>query len=47
MINYLLQAIDKTNSFSDKLRELLDRFPNVDTKAMGFPMDWESEPLWK
>lgn len=29
------------------LIQLLDQYPMVDVKAMGFPDDWENEPLWK
>ena len=23
------------------------KYPNIDVTAMGFPKDWEMEPLWK
>jgi abortive infection bacteriophage resistance protein len=29
-----------------KLKALLAKYPNVDTRAMGFPVDWQDEPLW-
>ena len=35
------------NNFKDKLKTLLAAYPNIDTAAMGFPSDWESEDIWK
>lgn len=35
------------NTFKQELFGLLKAHPNVDTKAMGFPENWQSEPLWK
>lgn len=28
------------------MQELFKAHPNVDTKAMGFPENWQSESLW-
>ena len=28
-------------------KDLLTRYPEVDTNAMGFPQGWEKEPLWR
>ncbi len=30
-----------------KLQSLLDLFPEIDLRAMGFPEDWQNEPLWR
>jgi hypothetical protein len=30
-----------------KLDTLLVSYPDIDTAAMGFPRDWEREPLWQ
>ena len=46
MIKYLLQTVNPNNSFRSKLKSLLNKYPNVDIAAMGFPPGWESEPLW-
>ena len=35
------------NDASEQLKSLLQTHPNVDVAAMGFPSDWENEPLWK
>ena len=46
MIRYLLFTISPNNKFKDKLKNLIDKYPTIDTNAIGFPIDWESEPLW-
>ena len=28
-------------------KDLLTRYPEVDTNAMGFPKHWQDEPLWR
>jgi hypothetical protein len=25
---------------------LLEKYPNVDTRAMGFPINWKDEAIW-
>jgi abortive infection bacteriophage resistance protein len=43
-----MQKYVKTNwDFKLRLKSLLQQYPNVDIVAMGFPMDWENEPLWR
>lgn len=32
--------------FLNHVSYLLRAYTNVDTKAMGFPENWETEPLW-
>jgi len=46
-IAYLLDSINRGRSFKQQLKSLLAKYPNVDTRAMGFPDRWEEEPLWK
>lgn len=46
MILYLLQTINPKNSFSQRFQSLLEKYPNVDTRAMGFPSNWKDENLW-
>ena len=46
MIVYLLDTINPKHIFKNKLTELLEKYQNVDVKAMGFPEGWETEPLW-
>lgn len=46
VLAYLENAIHPHNSFVGDLKRLLAKYPNVDVAAMGFPSDWESQPLW-
>jgi abortive infection bacteriophage resistance protein len=46
-IRYFLNRISPGNNFGQKIGDLLDLFPTSNLSAMGFPKDWESEPLWK
>jgi abortive infection bacteriophage resistance protein len=46
LIKYLLFTVSPGNSFTEKLKNLLAEYPTIDIRAMGFPADWESEPLW-
>ena len=47
IIKYLLFTVSPNNSFTQKLKSLLAEFPTIDIKAMGFPANWQSEPLWQ
>lgn len=47
IITYLLDIINPNNSFRDKLRDLFIEYPNIDVSAMGFPRNWQNEPLWR
>lgn len=47
MIKFLLQTVNPKTGFSSKLKSLLKEYPNVDTRAMDFPYDWEKEALWR
>jgi abortive infection bacteriophage resistance protein len=46
MMLYLLQTIDPENKMIYRFKILLKKYPNIDVAAMGFPSDWETEPLW-
>ncbi len=46
MIIYLLNIIDSKHLFRLKLKTLFLKYPIIDKIAMGFPIDWEKEPLW-
>lgn len=43
---YIQNAIHPNNDFKQKLKDLLAVYTNVDVTAMGFPVDWELQPLW-
>ena len=44
---YWLNAIQPSNTFVQDFMALLGAHPEVDTAAMGFPINWNTEPLWK
>ena len=47
IIKYFLNIISPNNDMLAKLRWLFVDFPEIDLKALGFPLGWESEPLWQ
>lgn len=47
IIKYFLDVISPDNDFLAKLRWLLVDFPEIDLNALGFPIGWETEPLWR
>lgn len=47
MVAYLLQTVNPHNRFIQKFKNLLHKYSNVDTKALGFPQNWDNEVLWK
>jgi len=47
IIKYLLFAVSPKNKFTQKLNSLLAEFPTIDVRAMGFPANWQAEPLWQ
>ena len=46
MIKYMLSVINPKNRFLEGIVELQSEFPTVDFRAMDFPDDWQSLPLW-
>ena len=46
-IAYWLDSMGKGSEFKTTFIQLTNQFPSVDVTAMGFPQDWEKEPLWK
>ena len=47
IIKYLLTTVSPNNTFTQKLKDLFAAYPTINTKAMGFPVDWQNEPLWQ
>lgn len=43
---YLQDATHPNNNLKQQLKSLLTVHPNVDVAAMGFPIGWDSEPIW-
>lgn len=47
IIKYFLNTVSPNNDMTQKIKDLMSKFPNVNMSAMGFPPDWENEHLWK
>ena len=47
IIKYFLDIISPNNDMFDKINNLLGMFPEIDLAALGFPIGWQNEPLWK
>jgi len=47
MIIYMMNVINPKNSVPSKVKRLFEKYPNIDSRAMGFPENWQTEPLWK
>lgn len=47
IILYLLKTVNPQNTFAKRVRLLFDKYPTVDYIAMGFPNNWNQEPLWQ
>lgn len=42
----MLLTINPNSTFTIRLIKLLEDYPTVDIRAMGFPIDWKNELLW-
>ena len=47
MIIYMLEIVNPKHSFRKKFDILVKNYPQVNLFAMGFPENWNDEPLWK
>lgn len=47
IIKYFADIISPNNHIKQRLQDLFNEFPIIDKAPMGFPKDWENEPLWK
>lgn len=47
LIQYLLQKIDSTNTWKDRLFSLIANYPNIPIHWMGFPENWKTSLIWK
>ncbi len=45
-MKYLLNVLNPGNHFSQKLINLLEKYPSIDPKALGIKSNWSNEPLW-
>lgn len=47
VVNYLLQTVNPTSDFKNRLIKLISDYPNVNLSEMGFPKHWQQEAMWK
>ena len=47
IIKWFVDIVSPNNDMKGHLQQLLADFPMIDIKAMGFPANWQEEPLWK
>jgi abortive infection bacteriophage resistance protein len=47
IIKWFIDHISPNNDLTHKIQNLLQTFPTIDIKAMGFSPNWQEEPLWK
>lgn len=54
VLKYLLIRVNPNNRFTEKLRLLFQKYPNIPIQYLGIPsdgkgnlLDWENEPLWR
>lgn len=46
-MKYVFDTVDTNSQISNRLQQLFKKYSNIDPTALGFPKDWEKEPLWK
>ncbi len=44
---WLLRRIRPESKWKERVKSLLDQYPDVSLPAMGFPTNWQGLPLWK
>ncbi len=42
-----MDVINPGHKFKNRFNDLLNQYPNVNVRSMGFPDDWRGEPLWE
>ena len=47
IIKWFVDIVSPNNDMKGHLKQLLADFPMIDIKAMGFPTNWQKEPLWR
>ena len=46
-ILYVLNIISPGHHWKDHFKKLLSEYPSIKTSDMGFPPNWQNEPLWQ
>lgn len=47
VILYFLQTVNPQNTFANRFKALLEKYPHIDVSTMGFPYDWQLNLLWQ
>ena len=47
ILKHFVDVIYPQNTLKKNLIELLQSYPMIDISVMGFPKNWEEEPLWR
>jgi hypothetical protein len=47
ILRFLLLRVAPHSGWSGRLHALLERYPEIPLKAMGFPEGWQASPLWQ
>jgi len=47
ILEYLLQEVNPSSTWHMRLKELMDRNPQVSKAHMGMPDDWADDPFWR
>ena len=47
ILKHFVDVIYPQNTLKKNLIELLQSYPMIDINVMGFPKNWEEEPLWR
>ncbi|MBO4604970.1 MAG: Abi family protein [Bacteroidales bacterium] len=47
VIKYLQNTVKPTNTFAQRLKNLIHNYPVANPALMGFPEGWEEDPFWQ
>lgn len=47
VIESLMQVVSPNSQWAERLITLLDHYPQISSRHMGFPSDWETEKFWQ
>jgi len=47
VIESLMQVVSPNSQWAERLVTLLDKYPQVSLRHMGFPANWTEEPFWR
>lgn len=45
-VKFILDFLNKDNAFSEEFKNLMKKYPVIDVRAMGFPVNWEKDIFW-